>query len=88
MSGYEIVQDELYTSTGGRVAKTVTAPTGKVVVGGGFRFVYDGGSFTTGVLVNECGPYAGAFGDGTKWYADVVASGAGTLRVMAVCVDA
>lgn len=87
LAGYEIVQEELHIDDAGSVAKVAHAPSGKVVVGGGFRFMYDDDR-DVGVEVREAGPYAGAFGDGTMWYAQVVAEAAGTLRVMAVCVDA
>lgn len=86
LAGYEIVQEELHIDDAGGVAKVAHAPTGKVVVGGGFRFQYDDGR-AVGVTVREAGPYAGIYGDGTMWYAHVVAEAAGTLRVMAVCVD-
>ena len=86
MTGYEIVQDEIYTNGAGGAAKVASAPSGKKVVGGGFRFSPDSGN--DGVTVKENGPYAGVIGGGDAWYAHVVTTGAGTLRVHAICVDA
>lgn len=87
LPGYEIVYEELHIDTASAVAKTAAAPSGKKVMGGGFRFTYDNGD-PLGVEVRENGPYGGSFGDGTRWYAHVVATAAGTLRVFAVCADA
>ncbi len=65
LTGYEIVQDELYTESG-YAAKAVQAPVGKKVVSGGFRFAYDNTDEYRGVTVVELGPWGGIYGDGTR----------------------
>lgn len=85
LSGYEIVWDSVYTS-GGDAAKVAMAPSGKVVTGGGFRFVYD--TSGPGSLVRKSEPNGGIYGTGNGWLVQVEAGAAGTLHTFAVCVDA
>lgn len=81
--------DEIHTDSG-YAAKSVTAPTGYVVVGGGYRWINDGlDEFPSSLVVYWNAPNTPP-GDGTTtvWLVKVKASEAGTLRVWAMIDEA
>lgn len=90
MTGYEIVTDSIVTDANGFAAKTTPSVDGKVVTGGGFRFVPDEPVNQDKVkpFVRENGPYGGAIGGGERWYTSLRSPVPGTLHVYAIMVDA
>lgn len=84
MSGHEIVYEELPGEDPGSYSKAVSAPTGKVIAGVGYRF-RDGSGNRVPVEVVDIVPFGT---DGTRWVVTVNAPVAGTLRVYATCIDA